>query len=140
MFDNAGVLGASHEAVDRAGRQLADEFDLDIDALLTELAGVRAADTLERHLPPDRVGMAVARLEVLEVASAGAGQPLPGAIELIPRLPVQRWSIVTSANRRLGEARWRGAGIATPQAVVTAEDGAGPLALELSRKGESERS
>ena len=122
LFDNDGVLVDSHEAVDQAWRQLAREFDLDMQALLTELAGVRAIDTLERHLPPHRVALAVARLEELEVALAGSVRPLPGAIELIARLPVQRYSIVTSASRRLAEARWRGAGIAVPPAAVTADD------------------
>ena len=122
LFDNDGVLVDSHHETEEAWRQLAREFDLDITPLLVELVGVRAVDTLGRHLPPDQLGPAVDRLEDLEVELAPDTRPLTGAIELLDQLPAGSWTIVTSATRRLAEARWRGAGIPIPDHPVTAED------------------
>lgn len=122
LFDNDGVLVDSHRQTEQAWAQLAQEYDLDITALLAELAGVRAADTLGRHLSLDRLVSAVARLEDLEVSLAPATRALAGAIDLLDQLPAKRWTIVTSATRRLAEARWRGADITIPARTVTAED------------------
>ncbi len=122
LFDNDGVLVDSHVEVDRAWRQIAEEFGLDIDMLLSELAGVRSIDTLCRYLPPARARLAAAQLEELEVELANLTRPLAGALKLTSQLPANRWSIVTSASRRIAEARWRGAAIAVPPSTVTADD------------------
>jgi sugar-phosphatase len=47
---------------------------------------------------------------------------MPGARELLPALPVDRWTICTSANSRLGRARLEGAGLPTPEHLVTGDD------------------
>lgn len=122
LFDSDGVLVDSHAQVVEAWSQLAVEFDLDIETLLGTLVGVRAHDTLGRFLQPDRLPSAVARLEDLEVELATATSALRGAPELLDTLPPGSWTIVTSASRRLGEARWRGAGLPVPERVVTAND------------------
>lgn len=122
LFDNDGVLVDSYHLVEAAWRELAEEFDLRIDVLLGELAGVRAIDTLARHLDRDRAQSAVARLEDIEVDLAAQTQVMAGARELIGRLPGGSWAIVTSASRRLAAARWRGAGLTTPDVTVTADD------------------
>lgn len=122
LFDNDGVLVDSHEQVDVAWRTLATEFELDIDAIWSELVGARSRDTLSRHLEPDVVDDAVERLERLEVELATHTQPLGGALDLIGQLGSGRWAIVTSASRRLAEARWNGAGVFAPAHTVTADD------------------
>lgn len=122
LFDNDGVLVDSHPEVERAWRQLCSEFSLDAESLLPELIGVRAVDTLSRYLPPDGVAAAAERLEDIEVELAPQTRPMVGALELLAQLPGLPWTIVTSATRRLAEARWRGAGIAIPPRPVTAED------------------
>ena len=122
LFDNDGVLVDSHDLVEAAWRLLADEFDLRIDVLLGELAGVRAVDTLGRHLDKKRAAAAVARLEDIEVDLAAQTQVKAGACELSVRLPGRSWAIVTSASRRLAEARWRGADLIIPHVTVTADD------------------
>ncbi len=122
LFDNDGVLVDSHREVELAWRKLAAEFDLDAETLLPELIGVRAVDTLSRYLPPDRCRAATRRLEHLEVELATETEPLAGAIDLLAQLDGRRWTIVTSATRKLAEARWAGAGIAVPDKPVTADD------------------
>ncbi len=122
LFDSDGVLVASEAAVEKAWRQLAEEFQLDADHLLTELVGVPSADTLGRYLDPTRCAEAVALLEDLEVELSAGIAPVRGARELLDSLPAARWAIVTSASARLGAARWDGAGIPTPGVVVSADD------------------
>ncbi|MEZ5376836.1 MAG: HAD-IA family hydrolase [Acidimicrobiales bacterium] len=121
LFDSDGVLVDSHAAVEAAWRQLAQEFDLEIDLLLGELAGVRAIDTLRNHLQPERLTAAVDRLEQLELDLASRTGALPGAVEITASLPRGSWTIVTSGSRRLASARWAAAGVTVPDVTVTAE-------------------
>ncbi len=122
LFDNDGVLVDSHEQVVACWTRVADEFGLDIDVLLEQLVGVRAVDTLARHLPAERVEAAAGRLEQLEIELADRTRPLRGAIDLTRSLLGGPWTIVTSGSRSLAEARWTGAGIPIPQVSVTADD------------------
>ncbi len=122
LFDSDGVLVDSHALGIEAWGRMAEEFDLDIEVLVTQLAGVRAADTIARHLDGERATRAVDRLEDLEVELAGPTLAVPGAVDLLRALPDDGWTIVTSATLRLALARWRAAGIPVPPRVVTAED------------------
>jgi sugar-phosphatase len=122
MFDSDGVLVDSHAQVDVAWRALADEFALDFTMLATQLVGVPARQTLARHLDGARLEAAVDRLEDLEVETAATTAAVRGAPELLAALPADRWAVVTSATRRLGEARWSGAGIPMPLLAITADD------------------
>ncbi len=61
-------------------------------------------------------------MEDLEVELADQTEAGAGAAELLDRLPAGRWTVVTSATRRLATARWRGAGLPVPPVTVTAED------------------
>lgn len=122
LFDSDGVLVASHSVVQTAWRRLATEYGLPIDTLLSELAGIRAADTLRCYLDGPVLDAAVRRLEDLEVALTTAAPAMPGAVALLAALPAGRWAIVTSASRRLALARWRAAGIPVPPHIVTGDD------------------
>ncbi len=122
LFDSDGVLVDSHQQVVESWTRLAAEYGLDIDRLLMELVGVRAVDTLGRYLTGDRLVSACDRLEDLEVETASGTVPIAGAAELLRALPAGRWTIVTSATRRLGTARWRGARLPVPDPLVTADD------------------
>lgn len=122
LFDSDGVLVDTHELVESAWRQLAGEFNLPIGVLLRELVGVRAIETLAKHLPVDQVENAVKRLEDLEVGLTPATAVKPGCRRLLDQLPGARWAIVTSASRRLASARWAGARLPVPEVTVTADD------------------
>lgn len=65
---------------------------------------------------------AVARIEQLEVDDVAGGVVLlPGTAELLAQLPADRWAVVTSATRRLAEARLEEAGI-RPKMLIAADD------------------
>ncbi len=123
LFDSDGVLVDSHRDGWQAWSQLATEFDFALDAeLFASLAGIRTADSLARFIEPSRLDEAIARLEDHEVELAASTPRIAGAQELVASIPDRRWAIATSASRRLGLARWAGAGIPAPNVVVTAED------------------
>lgn len=122
LFDNDGVLVDSHALVDQAWSEVASVYRLDFNQLLSELAGVRAADTLGKYLEQPDLNEAVALLEKLEVGLADQTPSLMGASALLASLPPGAWTIVTSASKVLAEARWTGAGIAWPENIVTADD------------------
>src|SRR5262249_25735785 len=48
--------------------------------------------------------------------------PLPGAVELLGALPVERWAIVTSCTRPLAHVRIGAAGLPEPKYVITSND------------------
>src|SRR5713101_8071219 len=48
--------------------------------------------------------------------------PLPGAVELLRALPLERWAIVTSCTRALARVRIAAAGLPKPKHLVTATD------------------
>ena len=61
----------------------------------------------------------VERLEMEDISDVVA---LPGALHLMQSIPQSRWTVVTSATRRLAEVRLRAAGLPIPQNLVTASD------------------
>lgn len=123
LFDSDGVLVDSHRDGRHAWFQLATEFGFALDdELFASLAGIRTADSLARFIEPSRLAEAIARLEDHEVELAASTPRIHGARELVTSIPDDRWAIATSASRRLGLARWAGAGIPIPNVVVTAED------------------
>ena len=121
LFDNDGVLVDSHLAGSLAWEQLCGEFDLDFGVVSTVFVGCRAEDTLAKFVDPDRLSAAIARLEDLEVERAIDTPLIQGADTFLAQLGECPWAVVTSASRRLAEARWMAAGISAP-ATITADD------------------
>ncbi|OEJ27788.1 phosphatase [Streptomyces agglomeratus] len=125
LFDNDGTLLSSLESVIRCWTRWAGEYGISAEEFAAvELHGRPAAEIAADLLPADVVPAAVARIEQLEVedvTSAGAVVLLPGTAALLASLPADRWAVVTSATRRLAEARLAEAGI-RPKAMIAADD------------------
>ncbi|MDQ1011869.1 sugar-phosphatase [Streptomyces sp. V4I23] len=123
LFDNDGTLVSSLESVDRCWTKWAHEYGITAeDFARVELHGRPAAEIAADLLPADAVPEAVARIETLEVEDvAGSVVALPGTLALLAQLPPERWAVVTSATRRLAEARLDEVGI-TPKTTVAADD------------------
>ncbi|MEU9552882.1 HAD family hydrolase [Streptomyces werraensis] len=124
LFDNDGTLVSSLDSVNRCWTRWAVEYGLTAeDFARIELHGRPAAEIAADLLPAHLVPQAVARIEDLEVedvADGGVGL-LPGTKEFLAGLPAERWAVVTSATRRLAEARLGAAGI-LPKTLVAADD------------------
>ena len=122
LFDNDGVLVDSHAQVVHAWTRLCNEYGLDFVALESQILGARAIDSLSRLLEPAVAAEAVAKLEVYEIDLADQTKPVAGALDLLPTVPSERWTIVTSAPRPLAIARFSGAGIPYPSNIVCGDD------------------
>jgi len=124
LFDNDGTLVSSLESVRRCWTRWAAEFGITAeDFARVELHGRTAVAIAADLLPADVVPAAVARIEALEVEDVpnGGAVLLPGTRDFLDSLPADRWAVVTSATRRLAEARLAHAGI-LPKTLVVAED------------------
>ncbi|MEU6027749.1 MULTISPECIES: HAD family hydrolase [Streptomyces] len=123
LFDNDGTLVSSLESVYRCWSRWAAEYGITAEEFArVELHGRPAAEIAADLLPAARVPEAVVRIEQLEVEDvAGGVHLLPGTKALLDSLPADRWAVVTSATRRLGEARLAEVGI-RPKNLVAADD------------------
>ena len=121
LFDNDGVLVDSHGSVETSWGQWAQEFGIK-GLKISDFHGTRAQDTVLSLVGPERFEEANNRINELEQLSAHETLAMPGASQLLPFLPVDRWTICTSANARLGRARLEGAGLPIPKHLVTGDD------------------
>ncbi|MFI8188894.1 HAD-IA family hydrolase [Streptomyces sp. NPDC085946] len=123
LFDNDGTLVSSLASVDRCWARWAGEYGITAEEFArVELHGRPAAEIAADLLPADVVPQAVARIEDLEVEDVPGGvHLLPGTRALLDALPADRWAVVTSATRRLAEARLDAVGI-LPKTLVAADD------------------
>lgn len=126
LFDNDGTLLSSMDSVIRCWTRWAKEYGISAEEFAAvELHGRPAAEIAADLLPADVVPGAVARIEQLEVEDVtgrtGAAVLLPGTAALLAALPADRWAVVTSATRRLAEARLEAVGI-RPKTLIAADD------------------
>lgn len=71
------------------------------------------------HADHEAESREVERLEIEDVAGV---IPLPGVLQLLGTLPLERWAIVTSCTRPLAEVRIRAASLPNPKHLVTSSD------------------
>ncbi|CAL9393933.1 HAD-IA family hydrolase [Streptomyces sp. NPDC057838] len=124
LFDNDGTLVSSLASVDRCWTRWAAEYGITPEEFArVELHGRPAAEIAADLLPAGIVPEAVARIEDLEVEDVpnGGVELLPGTRAFLDSLPAERWAVVTSATRRLAEARLDAVGI-LPKTLVAADD------------------
>ncbi|WP_327322348.1 HAD family hydrolase [Streptomyces sp. NBC_01210] len=123
LFDNDGTLVSSMESVDRCWTLWAQEYGITAeDFARVERHGRPAVEIAADLVPADMVPEALARIEQLEVEDVAGGVVLlPGTAELLAQLPADRWAVVTSATRRLAEARLEEVGI-RPKYLIAADD------------------
>ena len=124
LFDNDGTLVSSLASVDRCWTRWAAEYGITVEEFArVELHGRTAAEIAADLLPADLVQEAVTRVENLEVEDVpnDGVQLLPGTRDLLDALPADTWAVVTSATRRLAEARLDAVGI-LPKTLIAADD------------------
>jgi sugar-phosphatase len=123
LFDMDGTILTSIKAAERVWGQWAKGHGLDVDAFLPTIHGKRTEETIRAlALPgvdPVREAAFITRAEIEDVAGIEA---IAGAGAFLASLPRERWAIVTSAPRKLAEARIAAAGLPVPAVLVAAED------------------
>ncbi len=121
LFDMDGVLVSSIGAARRNWRLWAEQYGVP-DAANFEVPHGRRAIDIVRMLRPDidaAAGLKV--IEDMEVEDVADLRVLPGVKRLLESLPLERWAIVTSANRRLLLARLTAAGLPVPARIISGE-------------------
>jgi sugar-phosphatase len=130
LFDMDGVLISSIASVNRCWRRWAEHYDVPHPETVQIAHGVRAIDIMLGFKPmwrddPNRdqiMKEALRRIEDLEIADVEDLKVLPGVRELLSSLPPERWSIVTSATRRLLMGRLKAANLPVPDRVIAGDD------------------
>ncbi len=125
LFDMDGVLISSIASVNRCWRQWTKHYGVPGWETFTIPHGVRAVDIM-RKVRPDFTDADVAeglrRIEDLEIADTADLKVLDGVRELLGALPAERWTIVTSATRRLLLGRLNAAGLPYPAELIAGDD------------------
>jgi sugar-phosphatase len=122
LFDLDGVLVDSTPAVARVWAGWAREHGFEPDEVVRKAHGRPSIATIREllrdgdHVAEDR------EVERREIADVDGVVPLPGAMEILRALPLDRWAIVTSCTRRLAGVRIAAAGLPQPRHLVTSSD------------------
>lgn len=125
LFDMDGVLISSIASVNRCWRRWAEQYGVPGWETYTIPHGVRAMDIM-KSLRPDftaeDAAVGLRRIEDMEIADTADLKVLAGVRELLGGLPKERWTIVTSATRRLLLGRLNAAGLPYPEELIAADD------------------
>lgn len=122
LFDLDGVLINSTPAVARVWRNWGVEHGFDPDEVVARAHGRPSLTTIREYLPDADHEAENREVERREIADLEGVVPLPGALELLGSLPIDRWIIVTSCTRPLAEVRIKAAGLPFPKKLITSND------------------
>jgi sugar-phosphatase len=125
LFDMDGVLISSIASVNRCWRIWTKQYGIAGWETFVIPHGVRAVDII-KGLKPDftdaEIAAGLLRIEDLEIADTEDLKVLDGVRELLASLPKERWTIVTSATRRLLLGRLKAAGLPYPDELIAGDD------------------
>jgi sugar-phosphatase len=122
LFDMDGVLIDSAPAVARVWHAWAVEHGFNPEEVVARAHGRPSLTTVREYLPNADHEAENREVERREIEDIEGVVPLPGALELLASLPVDRWTIVTSCTRRLAEVRIKAAGLPLPDKLITSND------------------
>lgn len=122
LFDLDGVLIDSTPAVTRVWRSWAIQHGFDPEEVVARAHGRPSLSTIRDYLPDADHEAENRKVERAEIDDIEGVVPLPGAVNLLSRLPHDRWTIVTSCTRALAEVRINAAGLPLPAGMITSTD------------------
>jgi sugar-phosphatase len=122
LFDLDGVLVDSTPAVARVWAWWARQHGFDPEQVVKKAHGRPTITTIRELLPHSDHAAEDREMERREIADVEGVIPLPGALELLRALPLQRWAIVTSCTRALAHVRIAAAGLPKPKYLVASTD------------------
>ena len=121
LFDMDGVLISSIASAERCWRRWAQHYGIANWGSFRIPHGVRAIDIVRMSKPDIDAHEGLRLIEDMEIADVSDVQVLRGVRRLLTSLPEDKWTIVTSAGRRLMLARLKAAGLPVPERMITAE-------------------
>jgi mannitol-1-/sugar-/sorbitol-6-phosphatase len=121
LFDMDGILISSLGSVERSWTKYARLRGVDPELAISMAHGRRAVETIASLCPDLDPEAELKVIEDIELADGEGIRVLPGVLKLINELPMDRWTVVTSATSRLARMRLATGGIPVPEQLVTAE-------------------
>jgi sugar-phosphatase len=121
LFDFDGILISSLASAERCWSEWARLRGVDPALAVRTMHGRRAIETVALLCPERDPEAELKVIEDLEMADSEGLTVLPGVLQLLASLPLDRWTVVTSSTERLARARMRAGGVPMPQRLVTAE-------------------
>ena len=123
LFDMDGTLVDSTSIIERVWTEFADKHNLNANDVLGMTHGVRAVETI-RHFVRGGVDVLLETEELTrkEIMDVDGIKEIAGAKLLLQAMPIDKWAIVTSANRELAMRRLTAVGLPIPKILITAED------------------
>ncbi len=125
LFDMDGVLISSIASVNRCWRRWAAHYGVPNAEQFVIAHGTRAVEIIVGLRPdfsPEQVADGLRLIEDMEIDDVADLKVLPGVRDLLASLPADRWTIVTSATRRLMIARLQAAELPLPARIVAGDD------------------
>jgi mannitol-1-/sugar-/sorbitol-6-phosphatase len=121
LFDMDGILISSIGSVERSWTKWAHLRGVDPARALKVIHGRRSIESvveLRPDLDPEKENQIIEQFEIEDTEEVTV---LPGVLALLRMLPIDRWTVVTSATEPLARVRLASSGIPIPPRLVTAE-------------------
>lgn len=122
LFDLDGTLIDSEVCLRRLWQQWGQRHGIALETILKVRTGTRAAETIRLVAPHLQIEQEVAAFETDEIADMAGVRPYLDASEMLGELNLDQWAIVTSASRKVAEARLKHVNLAVPHILVTSDD------------------
>ena len=122
LFDLDGVLVDSAECIENTWREWATRHHLEPDRVISLAHGRRAIETVRLVAPELAAHEELAALAASEATTSEGIHEIPGARELLERLPVGGWGVVTSGIRAVAEFRLRHTRLPLPSVMICADE------------------
>jgi sugar-phosphatase len=117
-----GILISSLGSVERSWTKWAQMRGVDPAYALRIVHGRRSIETVAILRPDLDAATENLIIENLEIEDTDGVAVLPGVLDLLSKLPMDRWTVVTSATEPLARVRLASGGIPVPERIVTADD------------------
>ena len=122
LFDLDGVLVDSAECVERTWRNWANNHRLNPEHVIAFAHGRRTIETVRLVAPGLNAEAEVAELEAGEAMKTDGIYEIESARDLIERLPLGTWAVVTSGVRAVAEFRLRHTRLPIPSIMICANE------------------
>jgi sugar-phosphatase len=122
LFDMDGILISSLGSVERSWTKWALLRGVDPVYACRIAHGCRSIETVAILRPDLDAATENVIIENFEIEDGDGVAVLPGVLELLAKLPRDRWTVVTSATGPLARVRLATGGIPVPERIVTADD------------------
>jgi mannitol-1-/sugar-/sorbitol-6-phosphatase len=123
LFDMDGTILTSIPVVERAWTAWANRAGVSAKTVLHYMHGRPAQDTISRFAAPGTdIGAEVDWLNAREMEDVDGVAAIPGVAVLLDMIPVDRWAVVTSANRALALRRIAAADLPLPRLLISSDD------------------